>query len=81
MTYPQLLVILSTKTGMSQDDWHRFFMCSMVQQQVIAQTYKDLVWVQDADVFADVLAVLTVAATIAGAVSGIGTAIQVLKAL
>lgn len=81
MTYPQLLVILSTKTGMSQDDWHKFFSCTKAQQQAIAQMYKDLVWVQNADVFADVLAVLTIGATIAGAVSGIGSAIEVLKAL
>ncbi len=81
MTHAELLVVLATKTGMTQADWDRFLRCTLPQQQAIAQMYKDASWAQDADVFGEVIAALTVAATIAGAVAGIGTAIQVLRAL
>jgi hypothetical protein len=73
--------ILATRTGMTPAQWDDFWACTRAQQELIVATEEHMQWTQDRDILADAVAVMTVMVTIAGAVSGVGTALEVMRAL
>ena len=81
MTLDEAMVLLCTKTGLSRSEWDDFFALSPAQQELVAKTYVDQQWVQSRGTWSDVLSVIGVIATLAGAVSGVGSAYAVIRAL
>jgi hypothetical protein len=84
LTVEDYLLQLTHLTGMSASEWRDFCSLPPAGQAVVAQGYRDAVWVQSPDRFAQVLAVLGVIGTVAGVVSGVAgaaTAVNALKAL
>jgi len=79
--FDDALVAVATKTGMTPGEWRDFFSCTPAQQRLVALTYRDADWVRDPDRFAEVVSLLATLTTVAGAVSGVGSAIEVIRAL
>lgn len=71
MTADQAYVALSTKTGMSPDEWRDFLSCSPDQQKVLARVYAEQNWAKSRDTLADVIGIFETAGAIAGAASAI----------
>jgi hypothetical protein len=68
-------------TGMDRAEWSDFLSMTPEEQAATAQAYKGMVWQTDSNVLTALLAALIMAGNVAGAVSGIGSAYTVLKAL
>lgn len=81
MTFDEVCVTCATKTGMTRAEWSDFLQLEPAAQAAVAQAYRDQSWTQDANLFAEILAILIVAGSVAGAVSGIAGAVTALQAL
>ena len=79
--YAKYVPELVSLTGMTTQEIDDFLTCSPEQQVVIAQSYRDLDWVQNPDTFGKVLAVLEIIGTIAGVVAGVAGAVTAVSAL
>jgi hypothetical protein len=80
----QCFVELTRLTSWNEQRWSDFLACTREEQTQILQNYKDAIWIQNRDTFADLLNVLTILGTVASAVSGVAgaaSAIAALKAL
>lgn len=75
------LAELSTITGLSAAEWEDFMSCTPSQQELIAQGYADMDWVQTPDLFAKVITVLQTIGLIAGVVGGVAGAASAVAAL
>jgi hypothetical protein len=72
---------LTKLTGWNEQRWQDFLACSPEEQAQILQNYKDAIWVQNRDTFADILNVLTILGTIASVVTGAAGAVSAVAAL
>ena len=81
MTFDECVVTLSTKTGLSRDEWADFLSLPPEAQCAAAAAYRGASWVQSRDTLADVMSALLAAAQVAGAIAGIGSGYTALKAL
>ena len=72
---------LAAITGMSVKEWQDFMSLEPEQQCVVAQGYKNMVWVQDSNTLATVLNIIGLIIPIVGAISGAAGAATAIKAL
>lgn len=81
MSEGDLRVRLSQLTDMSESEWSDFFSLSPEGKAVAVLNYASAIWVQGPDVFAEVVAILSVLGVVAGAVSGVAGAASAVAAL
>ncbi len=76
-----LIVVLTTKTGLSADELSDLLACTPDQQAAMVKVYKDQSWVRDPNTLGNIINILETAGAVAGAVAGIWGLAQALRAL